>query len=481
MIRTTAGNWINYGVTFVAQILFAKHFGSSPAAAAYTVTFSLMAALSSILINSAQSVVLPRLVDSAGAIRRGPLQVLAIMTTAACLGAGLLLAGALPVATALARMTGIGAGMLTGLVRIAAVTMLLQLLAGELIAVNLARGRRFLPGVAPAFPSAITVGLLVASATATVQVTFIAFAAGSLLEVLVLLAVALPGTRLSLEGAGPMGVIAGVTILQFALISTLVPFERVVAATISSSSAARYDYAMKTIIAAQSLVVAGISLAGLGSWSALVHRGRLDALRRSVGRVVLAGTLALVVTASAAMVSMHQLVAIVYQHGHFTASDTDAVSRLLVIALPGYVALGVTTIMTTALAAVRKNWWLIALGIFQGVTRSILVLVGAHLWGVNGIPAAYSTVAVTQCLIAAVVLARVGLWPGREAVTPDRSLLVATGTLAVAVLTLVFGQQLPGIARAVVVSAAFLSLLVTVRPPELQSLRLTPLWRGRPV
>src|SRR4051794_12781387 len=66
MLRATAGTWLNYSTTLVFQLLFAREFGAGVEASSYQLVFYLAIAASSVFINTAQAVFVPRLLLPGG-------------------------------------------------------------------------------------------------------------------------------------------------------------------------------------------------------------------------------------------------------------------------------------------------------------------------------------------------------------------------------------------------------------------------------
>lgn len=69
MAKSTAGTWVNYATTALFQVLFARAFGSSPAASAYALTFAIAVGIGAVFVGTSQVVYLPRLLARDGSCR----------------------------------------------------------------------------------------------------------------------------------------------------------------------------------------------------------------------------------------------------------------------------------------------------------------------------------------------------------------------------------------------------------------------------
>jgi hypothetical protein len=472
VLRTSLGGWINYATTFIAQVIFATKFGSSSGAAAYTLVFSILTGASSMVTNTVQSVLVPRMLDASGRFLPSALRKTAYLLAVAVALAGLTILWSDTLSDVLRDATGLSAGG-AALVRSAALAASLQAVAGILISAAIARGFRFGPGLAPAAPSVAVGVALLAMRDPTVGQTLDAFVIGSAIECALLGLLVVRGAHLGAADADERLIIMVLgTFGQFVLLALVAPLERAFVSASNVHDVARYDYATKSLVAGQTLLVGGAVLAGLGGWSALHRTGRLEELQRSVGRVVLMGTGILCVAAAVALPVMTDLVSVVFEHGEFTARDTEVVAAIVAIELPAFVLFGAMNLMTSALAAGRRSWELVALGVAMASARIAFAAVGARLGGVYGVAAGYS---IATLLLAPVTLRLVrqrDLWPASWPVPRLAyvgglaGVLVTSGVVSLLPLPGVAGAGLVAVAAGVVVATAWQPLFRGVGTPQ---------------
>src|SRR5262249_49874212 len=140
MLRSTAGNWLNYSTTITFQIAFARSYGATSDAAAFTSAFVLAIAIGSILSSTAQVIALPRLFTPAGELRRSVvlfMAAIAALTAFTCL---LLFVLSEPIGNAAAGLLNIPSAPAPGLLRYASAFTFLAVIANEASTILLARG-----------------------------------------------------------------------------------------------------------------------------------------------------------------------------------------------------------------------------------------------------------------------------------------------------------------------------------------------------
>jgi putative peptidoglycan lipid II flippase len=479
VIRASAGTWLSYLTTVVFQVLFARRFGAGSTAAAFVIVFSLMASASGLLVSTVQSVAVPRLVTRDGALAREPLRFLALISAVAVAVAVCVALVASPAAELVRRDLGLDAGVTTTLLRLTALVLPLQVLAGEAALVALALGHRMVPALAPAFPTLAAAVALAARPGADVATVYGWFAAGSVVQ-LAVVAGSLAAARARVAVASPAPRLVGVTALvvaSYVLLAAVVPAERVLAGARSASDAATYDYAARSLRAVEQLMVSGLALASLGDWSTLVTHGGRDQLARTVlTRVALAGTV-LALAAAVATVAGHELVRAVFEHGSFTGRDTDRVTGVLTLALPGFWAEGVGLVLVAALLGTRQAGALAVVGIVKFAVRIALLGALAPSLGAPGAAVAYSVASVAGVPILVLLAARHSLWSPGWFTKLRPAVLVATGTLLAAVTLAGVGSGLPEYLSAVAVVLVFAGLSGWLRPIPLRDI-LAPLPAG---
>jgi peptidoglycan biosynthesis protein MviN/MurJ (putative lipid II flippase) len=361
--------------------------------------------------------------------------------------------------------------MTADLIRISAAFLLLQFVAGELAAVALARGQRIAPTLAPGLPSIVAVAGLAISRELDVRVVYELLALGSVFEILFLILAMRRPIRVVPGSAHSFGVAIVLMAFTFALLSMIPAAERITAATYSAASAVQYDYAMRSLRAVQLLILGGLFFAALADWSSSVGRDSDRGRRESLaGTLTLAGNI-LVLSGCIALVAAHLLVATVYQHGGFTAADTDAVTNIVLLALPGFWAEGTGLMITTMLIAIRRNIVLAAVGTGNFVVRMLLIVGLGLRFGGPGIAIAYSIAAIAALVILSVIAWRLSLLTGAGPIL-RRGAVVAVGTLAVALIIFGLSGGRPEVLTALPVIGIF--ALLSYRFQTVRTLRLLP-------
>lgn len=92
---------------------------------------------------------MPRLLGADGAIRTGAIRFLSAIMAIAAMASVAIVVSAGQIADAIDQLLDTDAGLIRDLLRLAVLFALLQLAAGQLAAVSLIRGQRFIPAVAP--------------------------------------------------------------------------------------------------------------------------------------------------------------------------------------------------------------------------------------------------------------------------------------------------------------------------------------------
>lgn len=470
MIRATSGVWLNYATTLIFQVLFAARFGASGEASAFVIAFALGLGVGAIVTGTAQSIAVPRLLTTDGALDHNVLRFLRRMTLVA---GGLLASLALaagPIGAAIARFVDVDKADLSSALRGAAIFALLQVLAASVGGVALARGYRFLPAVTPAFPSLAGAALLVARPEPGLGELFAALSVGALVQVTCLVAAAARRVRTERTPSHELvGALAVVTALQFALLSLLPVFERIFASVDDPAGGAHWFYASRSLAIVQQLLVGGLFLATLADWSAVARRasGRLGP---NVAARAGATALLLLVAACVAMVAARQFVSLAYERGNFGAADTELVTRLLLIALPGFWAEGVVIVLGLSLLAERRNPRMIVLGVAHFTIRGGAIVVLGLSFGVEGVAAAYSLGTIVALGIGTALLRGVVAIDPASLATLRRAGLVGAGTVATTLIA-VGVHILPTLLRAGIVMVAFALLVHFIHPWSRQALR----------
>lgn len=460
MIRASGGVWLSYLATFVFQVVFASRYGTGAEATAFVVTFALAVTVAGVFTSTALSIVVPRLVNDEGLLARGPLHLIAaLIAGGVAVVLGLVVASG-PLGTALGGAIGVPDSLVSSLLLASTPFVFLQLLAGQLMAVLLAQGRRFLPLAGAAVPSVFSAALLIHDGSASGADVYMALGIGSTVEVLLLAT----GIRRPIEvgevHTEPVASTALGMLGVFLLLSLIPPIERVVASTQDTAGGAEYFYASRSLAVVQQLLIGGAALASLGDWSAMLRTFDRSVLARSVASRLAAAGVLLAVASAIAVVAAPEIVALVYERGQFTASDTDSVSLILLIALPGFVAEGLSLIVGQALLAARETRVAIGIGYGNFALRLTAVIVFGAVWGAVGVAAGYSLATVGIFLAQVFAAARRSLVTASDTRAHAASLVLAGGTLASAGLAAASALSTP--VQVAVVVGTFVALTVAL-------------------
>ena len=420
--------------------------------------------MSGLLISTVQSVAVPRLVAPDGRLLPRTLRFLGVVTALAGL---LSLSTALlaePAAAVLAKLASIDQAQTSELVRWGAVALFAQFLAGELAAVSLSIGDRLIPTVAPTIPSIVAGAALLVQQSAGVVTALQWIAIGSVLQVTMLAILLSRRVRFGSALTPPLTSAALMMLGAYVLLTSITPFERVMAATHAPGDAAVYDYAIRGLRGVQLLLLGGLVLASLGDWSSLATRLRRDQLADSLLRRAVLGGILLTLAASVAVVAGHSLVHLLYQRGSFTAQDTAAVTTTLLLGLPGFVMEGIGLIISPALVGTRHNSEIAAIGTINFVLRLMLLIVLAPSFGAPGVAIGYSLsqIVLTPLLVAAA--AKHALWPQTKLRDVAAGSAVAVGTMTAAIGLAIFATSLPPLVNGAVVTAVCGTLFLAIRP-----------------
>ena len=434
MIRATVGTWGNYATTLLFQIVFATRYGGSASASVFVVAFGVLLAFGSVVTSSVQSLVVPRLVLADNRLSADALRLVRAFGAAGLALLALIYVYPSALASLIAAVTTLPAAGLTHAFRAGALFMALQTTAGALMAIAIARGARFPPAIAPALPSLAGTAYLLFEAHPSVPATLYALATGAAIEALLMAFAAFGGATVASVSSPKVGALSIWTAVQFVALTMVAPLERIVASIHGPAGAADYNYAIRSLAIAEQLLVGGLVLASLGDWSRLWRMGDESAFNHAVWRAAGLAMMVLVLAGSMGAVASHWLVALVYEHGRFTSADTALVARLLVLAIPGFCAEGISLVLAQALLASRRNRTAVAIGFCNFGVRVVALFVFGVPYGARGVAVAYSvgTILVLVPLVVAVLrLAPPSpLWRGVLA----RQIAVASSTVLAAVV-----------------------------------------------
>jgi len=462
LLKASAGTWLNYGTTVALQVVFAAVLGTSANAAAFQFSYALAIAGFGAFVSTIQVLVVPRALDGEGHYRRSAVGSARNLILAGCsifLVVGL---AAGPIASEVAAAGGLTAGELEETLRLAAVFGMLEVAAGGATALALARGRRFLPAVAPAAPTAVGALWLAASGSNSAAALLAAFSVGALIQ----LAVACFAARAPISPVSGqhdrLGRLAVPVVAQYALIAGVAPLEIFVAASHSAADGSHWAYAVRGLGVAQQLLIGGLVLSALGDWSALRGEKPQLAVKLAAASAIVAALLA--VACVTAVLFGRDLIELLFQRGAFHANDTTAVFRLVCLALPGFAFESASLVLSQAIVAVRRNDLAVRTGFIRTVVRIVLLVVLGLSWGPAGVAVAWSVSAAVGLLLNARYLVKLELaqW---HAVTAGvwRVAPPCLGALVAAAACVVLDVPVP-VRAALVACAGGIWLLVVRRP-----------------
>ena len=437
MIRATAGTWLNYATTILMQVLFAARFGTSAGAGAFVICFVSAVSISGVLVTTSSTVVMPKMLDPSGALKRNALRIL--LGLAVIIGAIALLAAlaSVELGSAVASITGIEKSLAARMVLLAAALVAIFGIAGLLVTVALALGQRFVPAIAPAFPSSSVVAYLFATPNPSLLGTLAALALGGLAQGIVLLvAISMASPRVADGQPLRVTAAAGQMLSVLVLLALLPPLQRALGGALDPSGIAQLDYATRSTQAAQQLLIGGLLLTVLPDWA---HKAQsLRALRRHVASTVSLVGLALFACGAIALVAAPELTAVAFQRGAFSAEDTEAVATVVRAMSPGFVAEGLTLILVQALFATNRSALVARAGLARvAVQGTLSVILGVAL-GALGVAIAYSASMVVVLIVTGIMALRTVIDP-RDVGLVQRAGLAGLAPWAVGGLLMVAG------------------------------------------
>jgi putative peptidoglycan lipid II flippase len=219
------------------------------------------------------------------------------------------------------------------------------------------------------------------------------------------------------------------------------------------------DYAMRIMLMLVAFFGQAVGVASYPFMARLAADGRMDELNR-----LLNGTLrylALVLPVSVlVMVLREEVVVILYQRGHFSATDTAMTAAALGCLLTGAVAFAAQTVVNRGFYAVENTLFPAIFGSLAVILSLPVYWIGLNFWGVAGVGLAIALSALFQVAIL------YGLWNRRSHNTGSGAVYRFYAKIAAASLTL--GLLLEGAHRLLIrvtgqgtLSAAALSIITT--------------------
>jgi putative peptidoglycan lipid II flippase len=470
MIRATAGTWLNYATTLAFQVLFARTFGAGRSSASYQLAFYVGISISGVFVSTAQAVFVPRLSSAAGDIN--PRMLRNIGELVAVGGAGCLVLAIL--STPLAALIG-GANLssptLVTLFRLTAPFAFAQILAGALGAMALTRGSRFLPALAPAGPSTAGAIALIVDRGISVTDLYLVVLAGSLIQVVIFVPQVF---RIRLGTSAPIRDAKGITLVtlaQYALLAVTTPLEIRLSALHSAAGGSDYTYAMRALSVAQSLIVGGLIMSALGDWSRIRSEQGAAKMEPLLLRALTTVASTLIYSLSVVLLVGSSLVALLYQRGAFTASDTAAVYGFLAVASFGWAFESLSLLLTQALFSAHRNDLALRTGVSRTVVRVVLVTSGALTLGLRGVAWGYTCAALYGIIVNTVWVVKIDLISWRAIQRLCMRCALQSPMLAIGFAALIAGHTLPFVPR-LTFAVVFISVPATIVLRSSERLRL---------
>lgn len=178
------------------------------------------------------------------------------------------------------------------------------------------------------------------------------------------------------------------------------------AAALAPGSVSALAYGSRIVTVLLGTGAVALSTVVLPRFSTLVARGEWDELQRTVRRAIALVVFATIPLAAGVVLLSRPIVALVYQGGAFSASDTAVVARIqtmYALQLPFY---GVGILFVRLISAMQANQFLLWASLLILVTNAGCDWLFMHWLGVSGIALATSVVQVLTAIFLAIVLAR---------------------------------------------------------------------------
>ncbi|MGW4793293.1 murein biosynthesis integral membrane protein MurJ [Nonomuraea sp. NPDC004297] len=205
--------------------------------------------------------------------------------------------------------------------------------------------------------------------------------------------------------------------------------ERSVGSSLAEGSISHLNYAQKIaqVPMTLSLIVATVTFPHLAR---AVAAGDTDRARRSMAGDLAAGSAIVLPATAVLLVCAPDVVAILLEHGAFTASDTAATARIMQVYSLGLLGQSLVGIVCRAFFCGPRPSWYPVVAMALGLV--VTILLARPSWGVTGIAAANAAgITLTAALLLAGLRTRVIRLPLRAALAPIGGLVLAA-TIATA-------------------------------------------------
>jgi peptidoglycan biosynthesis protein MviN/MurJ (putative lipid II flippase) len=401
----TIATFAAYGVTLLQQVLYARALGVGADTDALAAALAWAVATSGLIGVTLQSVVLPRY---AAALHREPTSARVVLQSGSAIGLGaglgiavITFAAAPALANLLLPRSDVTVvRQLEVLLRLTAVLHVSWVAVWLATTIANARERYVLAALSPVAAAAPIIGVLVLAANPSVEEVAVAFAVGTILQVMVVGvlvggrfvdAMPIPGRYATRRLLRPMGGIAS----AFLLMNGAGLMLRALASAQATGDVAVVDYAFRVSLAAEQLVLAGLLAVALTRWSQMGEGAETSA---SIGRVLPLVVDAAVLVAVLLMVVGTDAVGVLFGSVKFDASAVSAVGAVLAWMGPGIAAHMVLLVVMRAILATARTLVMVAIGVTVLLSATI-VGVAAMPAGLNSVGLAYSCAWLCACVV----------------------------------------------------------------------------------
>lgn len=199
-------------------------------------------------------------------------------------------------------------------------------------------------------------------------------------------------------------------VLLAAVVTQALPFvDQVVASFLSAGSISALNYATKLISVPVGVIFASVGRAALPYLSRQSASNDLSAFKETLRLYLWGCGLITILLTICIIIFAHPLVRLLFQHGAFSAGDTNRTAAALVGFTIGLTAMAIGFLLAKAFSALGKTKVLMGVTLFSVVANTLFDILFAHFWQGFGIALATSTVYVcTMCIMLLILRRAIG-------------------------------------------------------------------------
>jgi len=191
------------------------------------------------------------------------------------------------------------------------------------------------------------------------------------------------------------------------LMAEISPFvDQIVASFLSAGNIAAISYALKLISVPASVIFVSVQRAALPHMSRQAAASDIEGLKKTLHLNIWATAISTAMLSILILIVAHPLVQILFQHGAFSAEETDRTATVLRGFAVGLVPMALAFIVPDAFVALGKTRVLIYINLFSITANVVFDFALAHLWQGLGIALATSLVYLCNSCIKILVLRR---------------------------------------------------------------------------